>query len=151
MSGRWWQRSGGSAEELEGLREEVARLTQENLRLRLEQQRPAGLHHVQRQIARHAAAGGEAAERASAQHEAADEAADEAVHALAQAETARRAVLDVLDSLVVAAGQMQRQLTEGVPLAELDRRVVDRRSPGRVGDGRGAGTVPVRRLDTASR
>ncbi|WP_369051977.1 hypothetical protein [Kineococcus terrestris] len=147
MSGRWWQRSGGSAEELEGLREEVARLTQENLRLRMEQQRPAGLHHVQRQIARHAAAGGEAAERAAAR----EEAADEAVHALAQAETARRAVLDVLDSLVVAAGQMQRQLTEGVPLAELDRRVVDRRSPGRVGDGRAAGTVPERRLDPASR
>lgn len=55
------------------------------------------------------------------------EAQDEAHHVLAQAESMRRALLDVLDGLSVASAQMRRQLTEGLPLAEIDRRVTDRR------------------------
>ncbi|PPK92477.1 hypothetical protein CLV92_11478 [Kineococcus xinjiangensis] len=122
---RWWGRpTGGSSAEAD-LRHEIERLTQENMRLRLERQRPHSLSSITEQL--------RAAVEEPAGATDALEARDEAHHVLAQAEVTRRAVLDVLDSLVVAASQMQRQLAQDVPLAEIDRRVTERRT------GRGAG------------
>ena len=104
--------------ELAELQQEVERLTQENMRLRLEQQRPVALSAVVDLLR-------DTAERPG---EDAAEARDEAHHVAARTEATRRAVVDVLEGLVVAAGQLQRQLTEGVAHTEIDRRVLDRRA-----------------------
>ena len=138
-SRRWWQRAAASGSDESLLRQEVERLTQENMRLRLEQQRPRNLSSVTEQL------------RAAVAQPAGEtdplEARDEAHHVLAQAEVTRRAILDVLDNLVVAAGQMQRQLLQDIPLSEIDRRVTDRRDRRGGPDGtdrrdrRGAGPV----------
>ena len=119
-SWRWWRRAAAPDGELAALRQEVERLTQENMRLRLEQQRP-----------RHLSAVADPLRAAVEQPARADalEARDEAQHVAARTEATRRAVVDVLDGLVVAAGQLQRQLTQDVASSEVDRRVTDRRSP----------------------
>ena len=125
-SWRWWRRATAPDGELAALRQEVERLTQENMRLRLEQQRPRNLSAVADLL--------RAAVEQPAETDAL-EARDEAHHVAARTEATRRAVVDVLDGLVVAAGQLQRQLTEDVALTEIDRRVVERRAPRNRGDG----------------
>ncbi|WP_432564489.1 hypothetical protein [Kineococcus sp. SYSU DK003] len=118
---RWWRRGEVAVGGGEELRREVERLTQENMRLRLEQQRPQSLSEVTaklRETLPQMPAGQETLESQ-----------DEAYHVLAEIETMRRSLIDVLDALAVATAQMRRQLSEGVPLAEIDRRVTDRRRP----------------------
>ncbi|GAA4991525.1 hypothetical protein [Kineococcus glutinatus] len=121
--GRWWRRKAGADDEQVLLRQEVERLTQENMRLRLEQQRPRNLSAVAEQLRAVVARSGEDTAEVGFL-----EARDEAYHVMAQTEATRRAILGVLDDLVVSAGQLQRQLTSGLPLAEVDRRVVERRT-----------------------
>ncbi|GAB7193438.1 hypothetical protein NUM3379_41480 [Kineococcus sp. NUM-3379] len=125
-SWRWWRRAAAPDGELAALRQEVERLTQENMRLRLEQQRPRNLSAVTDLL--------RAAVEQPAEADAL-EARDEAHHVAARTEATRRAVVDVLHGLVVAAGQLQRQLTEDVALTEIDRRVVERRGPRQRGEG----------------
>lgn len=118
---RWWRRSTGGADPHDDLWAEVERLRQENMRLRLQQQRPRSISSVTEQLAGLLSAPPAVVEALEAQ--------DEAHHVLAQAESMRRSLLDVLDGLSVASTQMRRQLSEGLPLAEIDRRVTDRRQP----------------------
>jgi hypothetical protein len=148
-----WRRGRG-ADEASALREQLDRLTAENMRLRLEQQRPLSLGAVSAQLAATADAlangsgagetpvatpagtatgAGEGAGRDAAA------ALDEAQHQLARASTLRATVLDVVQSLQVAAAQLERQLVADVPLTEVDRRV----RPRRRADGGAAGLHSV--------
>ncbi|WP_432502597.1 hypothetical protein [Kineococcus arenarius] len=118
---RWWRRSGAAGGEEAELHLEVERLRRENARLQLERQRPRSISEVTEQL-RGTLAGHPALLDAL-------EAQDDAYHVMAHTEATRRALVDVLDELTVAAAQMKRQLGGGLPLAEIDRRVVERRGP----------------------
>lgn len=106
----------------DSLRLEVERLQQENMRLRLEAQRPLSMGKL----------ADEFAQLARSLHESADpdpsDTVDSAYHVLSNAEATRQAVLNVLDSLTIASGQLRRQLEMDVPPTEVDRRVHDRRA-----------------------
>ncbi|WP_432489567.1 hypothetical protein [Kineococcus sp. SYSU DK018] len=124
MVARRWGRGNATNRDEAELRAEVDRLTQEVVRLRLERQRPVGIGSVAEQLnalsAVPVATGSPGAQDRL-------EAQDQAHHVLAQAESMRQSLLDVLDQLVVAASQMQRQLLAGTSVMEIDRRVLDRR------------------------
>ncbi|WP_432498255.1 hypothetical protein [Kineococcus gypseus] len=126
MARRRWGRGGADGGAEAELRAEVERLTQELARMRLERQRPVGVGGVAERL------GALCAQQDGAA--AALEAQDQAHHVLAQAESMRQSLLDVLDQLVVAASQMQRQLLAGTSVMEIDRRVLDRRRRGGVGE-----------------
>ncbi|MCI2238160.1 hypothetical protein MO973_09895 [Paenibacillus sp. TRM 82003] len=130
MAGHRWKRGGATdREEERELRAEVERLTQEVMRLRLERQRPVGIGSIAEQLAGLCAdtAGNPTASARGNTGTDELEAQDQAHHVLAQAESMRRSLLDVLDQLVVAASQMQRQLVAGGSPMEIDRRVLERR------------------------
>ena len=123
MAGRRWRRGDATGSDAAELRAEVERLTQEVTRLRLERQRPVGIGSVAEQLSALTAAADAGTPGAGEDLEA----QDRAHHVLAQAESMRQSLLDVLDQLVVAASQMQRQLLAGSSVMEIDRRVLDRR------------------------
>lgn len=109
-------------DEVAVLRRELDKYQQENMRLRLERQRPLSLGKVASEMRKlHA-------ETADLESHSSSDTVDEAYHVLAQAETLRRSVIDAVDGLSVAATQLRRQLTAGVPLSEIDRRSTERRS-----------------------
>lgn len=115
----WPRRRVDRDDDLSSLAREVDRLRQENMCLRMERQRPVNVSAVIEEL------------RAKGDAVGAESRTDEAYHVLAQAETARRAVLDALDGLSVAAAQMRRQLTANLSGMEIDRRVEERRRPPR--------------------
>jgi hypothetical protein len=107
----------------DSLRLEVERLQQENMRLRLETQRPLSMGKLADEFAQLARSLGESADPDPS------DTVDAAYHVLSSAEATRQAVLNVLESLTIAAGQLRRQLEMDVPSTEVDRRVHDRRAP----------------------
>ncbi|MEZ0164199.1 hypothetical protein AB2L27_05390 [Kineococcus sp. LSe6-4] len=116
---RWWRRGGAAGGDTAELHREVERLTRENMRLRLERQRPHSLSQVAEQLRVISEQSPETLEALEAQ--------DEAHHVRAQTESMRRALVDALDALTVAVAQTRRQLAVDLPLTEIDRRVVERR------------------------
>ncbi|WP_432501539.1 hypothetical protein [Kineococcus arenarius] len=125
MRVRRWKRGDATNRDEAELRAEVDRLNQEVLRLRLERQRPVSIGSVAEQLSALAAVRADTATASRAQDQLEEQ--DQAHHVLAQAESMRQSLLDVLDQLVVAASQMQRQLLAGTSVMEIDRRVLDRR------------------------
>jgi hypothetical protein len=107
------------------LRLEVERLQQENMRLRLETQRPLSMGKLADELAQLATGLGDSPDPNASD---AVDAVDAAHHVLASAEVTRQTVLNVLESLTIAAAQLRRQLETDVPPTELDRRVHDRRA-----------------------
>jgi len=107
-------------DEVTSLREEIERLAQDNMRLRLESQRPLSLGKVAADLQRVALAA-DPLEADMADTE------DNAYHLLAQAHVIRSEVLNVVQTLQVAARQLERQLVTGVHLMEVDRRVLPQR------------------------
>ncbi|MFP5345992.1 MAG: hypothetical protein ACLGIA_03045 [Actinomycetes bacterium] len=93
------------------------------MRLRLERQRPTNLAAVVEELRARADSIAESPE-------------DDAFHALAQVEATRRALLDALEGLSVAVGQLRRQVSLSASSMEIDRRLAERRDtrPGDRGD-----------------
>ncbi|WP_432492141.1 hypothetical protein [Kineococcus auxinigenes] len=129
MVARRWRRGNATNRDEAELRAEVDHLTQEVLRLRLERQRPVGIGSVAEQLSALSAAAVTGTAPSPRAQDSLEE-QDQAHHVLAQAESMRQSLLDVLDQLVVAASQMQRQLLAGTSVMEIDRRVLDRRRAG---------------------
>lgn len=105
--------------EVDALQQEIDRLSQENMRLRLERQRPLSVGKIADDIRELTSA--------SAQAEALAETHDDAQHVMAQAKAIRYAVLDLVQNLQIAAAQLERQLVTETSLMEVDRRVVSSR------------------------
>jgi hypothetical protein len=122
----WPRRHRKATDEVAVLRRELDTYQQENMRLRLERQRPLSLGKVAAEMRELNSAAADLETLTSS------DALDEAYHVLAQAETVRRSVLDAADGLSVAAIQLRRQLTADVPLSEIDRRITERRGVERV-------------------
>lgn len=106
-------------QESDVLQQEIDRLSQENMRLRLERQRPLSVGKIADDIRELTSE--------SAQAEAYAEAQDDAQQVLAQAKAIRYAVLDLVQNLQVAAAQLERQLVTETSLMEVDRRVLSSR------------------------
>jgi hypothetical protein len=108
-----WTRRSDRDEQVSSLVTEIERLRQDNVRLRMERQRPVNVTAVVEELRSRARAIGE-------------DAADEAHHALAQVESTRRALIDALDGLTAAVTQIRRQVVTGASAMEIDRRSSDR-------------------------
>lgn len=114
-----WRGAGAADDEVTVLRAWVEQLTQDNMRLRLSQQRPSSPGQLADNLQDLGAELGSLAVTSA-------DAGDEALHDLAQARAIRRSVTDVLVQLQVVAAQLERQLVGELPIAEIDRRVMDR-------------------------
>lgn len=110
-----WSRGSGTRALVDALRTEIEELREENARLRLEAQRPAGPGLAAARI-------GEIGARVAFTDE-----GDEAWESLTEASVLRDALLRVCRELATCALQVERQLTTLLPPTELDRRVRDRR------------------------
>ncbi len=132
---RWLPGLRRGGDEESALAKEIDRLRQENMRLRLERQRPTSVAAVVAEL------------RARTEALGVEGGSDEAEHIRAEVESARRAVLDALESLIVAAEQTKRQLTLASSPMEIDRRVTDRRGAGATPAGEPLGHVEVRNAE----
>jgi len=122
----WFRGADPAGDEITVLRAWVEQLTQDNMRLRLNQQRPSSPGQFAHNLR-------ELSSELAALPPTSEDAEDEALHALAEAQMVRRTVVDVLVNLQVLAAQMERQLIGELPHAEIDRRVLSGRgasSPG---------------------
>jgi hypothetical protein len=114
----------------DALRREVDRLKQENMRLRLQTQRPLSMGKLADEFAELTRSLDVPVESDPS------DTVDAAYHVLSSAEATRRAVLGVLESMCTAAAQLRRQLESDLPSSEIDRRVQDRRSAVTPADGK---------------
>jgi hypothetical protein len=124
-------RRGKLLEELRALQQELDVLRAENARLRLQRQVPASL--------------GAASERSRARLDEAlpaDEREDAALTDLANAAMIRASVIAVCQEVRTTFAQLEQRLLSGVPLAEQDRRVNERRSGSVERRGANGGDVP---------
>jgi hypothetical protein len=138
----WSARSSGE-DSAQPLRLELERLQQENMRLRLESQRPLSLGKLSAEVADLP----QAISESLAPDPGDENATDSAFHVYTRAETTRRTVLNVLEELTVATGQLARQLATEAPPSEIDRRVRDRRRSDSLATDR---RVTLRELDMPS-
>lgn len=110
------------------LEHEIAELREDNARLRSDDQRPIDPHALAAQL-------DDAARAMSLGAGAVVEPSADDRQALLDLHIARQGLIEVCSRLQVLAGQLHRQLTEGTPAPEIDRRVVqtdvadDRRRP----------------------
>jgi hypothetical protein len=111
------QRDPGGGDVVETMRQEIARLQEENASLRLDRQRPPSL--------------GRAAERArelvSQSAQMLTDAGDEAIDALVHVMVMRETLVSVLQDLRTSITHFERQIVTMIPAPELDRRMTDRR------------------------
>lgn len=115
-----------SRAEIERLMQQLEELREENERLRVDATRPRSPAELSGRLAELAAAAGSGAPDV-ASLDAADERLDQAWYLYAEAQRMRLAVIDVLNELQVACGQLERQLRLDAGPMEIDRRVVERR------------------------
>lgn len=104
---------------IQSLRSEIAELRDETARLRSDQQRPLDPHGVAAELhdMRVAASlrGPNGGERVAFTYR----------QELLDLQVIRQGLIDVCTNLQVLAGQLHRQLSEGAPAPEIDRRVTD--------------------------
>lgn len=99
------------------LEQQLHELREENARLRSDDQRPIDPHALAAQL-------DDAARAMSLGAGSAVEPSADDRQALLDLHIARQGLLEVCSNLQVLAGQMHRQLSEGTPAPEIDRRVV---------------------------
>lgn len=99
------------------LEQQLHELREENARLRSDDQRPIDAHALAAQL-------DDAATAMSLGAGSGVEPSADDRQALLDLHIARQGLLEVCSNLQVLAGQMHRQLSEGTPAPEIDRRVV---------------------------